>query len=351
MKVLNEKQLISLIRKDYPDCNTKELANKLGISISKLRKIAAKYGIKKSPEYKKKLHKELMKAKKRKYNENIKNYSLNQIQRNILVGSVLGDGNLSLYGRSKNAHYREHGSNKQIPYRKWKAQMLSQLDFKFSKNGKLYSPSHPIYTNLYNEFYNNKVKTITKENIKLLDHPIGLACLYMDDGSLVLNVSANKKSNKIYITPHVYLYSLNFTMEENIILKNHIKEQFGIEFKLKKRPDGNNYILEIGKRNELMKFINLIKPYVEQIHCMTYKIDIKKRLEDKKQELKKLYHDKMIIEAPLEVIDNTYSKEDELLIIELKKKGITDKEIAKKSYRTYWGIVDKIRRLRQEGKL
>lgn len=350
MEVLDEEQLISLIRKDYPDSDTKELANKLGISIHTLRKKAAKYGIKKSPEYKKKLHKELMKAKKRKYNENIKDYSLNQIQRNIIVGSILGDGNLALYGRSKHAHYREHGSDKQILYRKWKVQMLTQLDFKLSKNGKLYSPSHPIYTDLYNKFYNNKVKSITKENIKLLDHPIGLACLYMDDGSLVLNISVSKKSNKIYITPRVYLYSLNFTKEENIILKNHIKEQFGIEFKLKKRPDGNNYILEIGKRNALMKFINLIKPYVEQIHCMIYKIDIKKRIEDKKQELKKVYPDRTIIETPLEVIDNTYSKEDELLIIKLKKKGIADKEIAKKLDRTYWGIIDKIRRLRQEGK-
>lgn len=351
MEILDEEQLISLIREYYPNVDTKKLADKLGISIHTLRKKASKYGIKKSQEYKKKLHEKLMEAKKRKYNENIKNYSLNQIQRSIIVGSILGDGNLALYDRSKNAHYREHGSDKQILYRKWKAQMLSQLDFKFSKNGKLYSPSHPLYTDLYNKFYNNKVKSITKENIKLLDHPIGLACLYMDDGSLVLNISTNKKGNKVYITPHIYLYSLNFTMEENIILKNHIKEKFSVEFKLKKRPDGNNYILEIGKRNELMKFINLVKPYVEQIPCMTYKIDIKKRLEEKKQELKKAYLNKKIIEAPLKVIDNTYSKKDELLIIELKTKGVTDKEIAKRLNRTYWGIIDKVRRLRQEGKL
>jgi hypothetical protein len=32
---------------------------------------------------------------------------------------------------------------------------------------------------------------------------------------------------------------------------------------LKRRPDGSNYILEIGKRNELMKFIDLVKLYVE----------------------------------------------------------------------------------------
>ncbi|RKD32365.1 hypothetical protein BET03_03240 [Thermohalobacter berrensis] len=343
---------MTLIKEHYPNTDTKELANKLGISIYTLRRKASKYGIRKSREYKKKLHTKLMKAKKRKYKEKLKNYTLNQIQRNIIVGSILGDGNLALYGRSINAHYREHGCNQQIPYRKWKANMLSDLDFKFSVNGingKLYSPSHPIYTDLYNKFYKNKVKTITKENIKLLDHPIGLACLYMDDGSLVLDIS--NKNNKMYITPHIYLYSLNFTKEENIILKNHIKKKFNIKFKLKRRPDGNNYILEIGKRNELMKFVNLVRPYVNEIPCMTYKVDIEKRLNDKKLELEKAYPNKEIIKAPLKVIDNTYSKEDELLIIDLKTKGVTYKEIAKRLNRTYWGIVDKIRRLRQEGRI
>jgi len=355
MKNLSEDELNNLIKEYYPNTDTKELATKLGMSIYTLRRKASKLGMKKSPQYKKKLHNELMKAKKRRYEENIKEYSLNQIERNIIVGSILGDGNLALYGRSKNAHYREHGSDKQVPYRKWKASMLSKLDFKFSQNdinGKLYSPSHPIYTDLYNKFYNNdKVKIITKENIKLLDHSIGLACLYMDDGSLVLNTSINKTGNKIYITPRIYLYSLNFTKEENIILKNHIKEQFDIEFMLKRRPDGKNYILEIGKRNELMKFIDLVKPYVVQIPCMTYKVDITKRLEDKKRELEKTYPNKKIIKASLKVMDNTYSKEEELSIIDLKRKGVTDKEISNRLNRTYWGIVDKIRRLRKEGRL
>ena len=39
------------------------------------------------------------------------------IEQNILIGSILGDGNLALYGRSKNAHYREHGAFYQLPPR------------------------------------------------------------------------------------------------------------------------------------------------------------------------------------------------------------------------------------------
>lgn len=277
---------------------------------------------------------------------------MNQIEQNIIVGSILGDGSLALYGRSKNAHYREHGGDAQVEYRKWKASKLSNLGFKFSENckyGKLSSPSHPVYTDLYNRFYKNKVKIITQQNIALLDHPIGLACLYMDDGSLVMNTF--RKKNKIYLFPHISIYSLNFTEDENILLKNHIKSKFNIEFKLKKRPDGKKYILEIGKRNEISKFISLVSAFVKEIDCMKYKIDVSNRLENKKTELEDLYPDKEIIISSLDVKDNSYSAADEALIIKLKKSGLADKEIAINLNRTYHGTVDKIRRLRKQGKL
>ena len=58
---------------------------------------------------------------------------MNHIKKNILIGSLLGDGNLALYGRSVNAYYREHGSNKQNLYRKWKSK---KLNFKFIKKKK-----------------------------------------------------------------------------------------------------------------------------------------------------------------------------------------------------------------------
>ena len=86
---------------------------------------------------------------------------MNQIERNIIVGSLLGDGSLALYGRSINAHYREHGCHEQSDYRKWKAQQLKRLDFKFSdtcKWPKVYSLSRERFTKLYHMFYINKIK-------------------------------------------------------------------------------------------------------------------------------------------------------------------------------------------------
>ena len=277
---------------------------------------------------------------------------MNQIERNIIVGSLLGDGSLDLSGRSINARYREHGCDAQMNYRKWKAEQLKRLDFKFSDRGeygRVYSPSREIFTKLYDMFYINRTKTVTEENIKLLNHPIGLACLYMDDGTLVIDSS--KSPNKICVFPRITIYSLSFTKEENIILMNHIKETFKINFILKYHPDGHNYCLQLNKISEIMKFMNIVSPFVNEIECMKYKINIESRLNIKVAELEQLYPIKKIYKSRLTTFDVSYSDDDENLIIQMKKEGFTDKRIAKEFNRTYWGIVDKIRRLRKENKL
>lgn len=56
--------------------------------------------------------------------------------------------------------------------------------------------------------------------------------------------------------------TLNFSEDENILLKNHIKKTFNINMKLKKRKDGKNFLLGINKRDEIIKFINIVKPFV-----------------------------------------------------------------------------------------
>lgn len=71
-------------------------------------------------------------------------------------------GTLSKYGRSLNACYRENSGLKQIPYRKWKAKKLRNLDFKSNSKGAIYSPSHPIYTELYEMFYHDGIKIISR---------------------------------------------------------------------------------------------------------------------------------------------------------------------------------------------
>ncbi|MBV4450433.1 hypothetical protein KM792_12320 [Clostridium tyrobutyricum] len=282
----------------------------------------------------------------------IKTYNMTNIEKNIIIGSLLGDGSLALYGRSKNAYYREHGCTKQVPYRKWKAERLKNLDFKLlttCKNPQLRSPSNKIYTELYNLFYKNREKIITPENIILLNHPIGLACLYMDDGSLVID-SSKRKNGSIYIFPRISIYTLNFSKYENIILQNHISKAFNVNTKLKERKDGKHFLLEINKRNDIVKFINTVSPFIEEVPCMHYKIKLKERFENKRLELTDKGY-KNINSWSENITENNYSKDEENFIIKSKQIGNTDKEIAAILNRSYWGIVDKVRRLKVQNKI
>jgi Zn-dependent peptidase ImmA (M78 family) len=63
---------LKLIRERYPDGDIKLLAAELGISVSALKTIASRYGIRKSAEYWKKQHLELMRAKEQRYLESIR---------------------------------------------------------------------------------------------------------------------------------------------------------------------------------------------------------------------------------------------------------------------------------------
>lgn len=129
-----------------------------------------------------------------------------------------------------------------------------------------------------------------------------------------------------------------------------MKNRFGIEFKLHCTPYGKKYNLEINKRNEILKFINVVKPYVELIPDMTYKINIKENMDEKYTELVEKGFENAVY-SKLKLASSFYTLEDEKLIKEMISTGITQAEIASKLNKTYYGIVDKIRRMRIENKL
>lgn len=344
---MNREELLKIIRHRYPNEKNAKLAQELCISETALRSIASRNGIRKSLEYRTKEHDNLIAARKKAWQNNIKPMQIGILEQNIIVGSLLGDGSLALYGRSKNARYREHGAIEQIPYRAWKAAKLARHGFKISANGQLASPSHPYFTSLFHLFYPDGQKHLTAENLQLMNHPIGLACLYMDDGSLVIDSCRNK--NRVTLFPRIFLYSMSFSTTENEWLAAHLLMQFGVAFKTKKHPDGSGCMLELNRRAEVINFLNLVKPYVLEISEMSYKVNVVQQLKLASQRYSARGFSVNI--APLEKAEVSYSREEVNKIIDLKRSGFTDRQIAAHTGRSYWGIVDKIRRLRQDGLL
>lgn len=78
---------------------------------------------------------------------------------------------------------------------------------------------------------------------------------------------------------------------------------------------------------------------------MKYKIDLEGRFEEKKSKVKNCSY--VNINSWNEDIANSfYSKDEELFILNAKESKMSTKEIAEILNRPYWGIVDKLRRMK-----
>jgi hypothetical protein len=279
---------------------------------------------------------------------------LNTIQQNVLFASILGDGEITkIYknSRRKNNSYREHYGKEQEEYRKWKQKFLPEWWYLTPNSNTLRSRSHPMFTELYQLFYiNNKSKCIPKKLLPLCTDPHFLTILYMDDGSLSLSKRINHRKKLIYVTPHIYLYLQNYSVDQLIMLKSHIQECFDVEFNLSKRKDGHGYILKTTKIKNTFSFLKIIEPLSIDCLSMFYKTNWSYRFKREKELLKAIYPDYHILTSSAER-NKAYSEDEISQLINLKQVKCSDKEIAVKLNRSYWSIVYKLKELRKDGLL
>ena len=133
------------------------------------------------------------------------------------------------------------------------------------------SRTHPTYTKIYSRMYHNGRKTVDPHYLKLFDWET-LAIFYMDDGNLQ-NVTQSYKENK-YSNKYPNIASMSFSYAENIMLKETIKKNLGIEFNVRKhseREDGTiNYMLYLAGSSRQSFYSNISK-YI--LPSFRYKLD------------------------------------------------------------------------------
>lgn len=194
-----------------------------------------------------------------KYKDNI---NLSLIQKELIVGSLLGDA--SIVSRNKNSYFRVSHCEKQKDYIIWKKEILNNLVNSINKyidkrgNSIMYSfntKSSEVFNEYNNLFYKDK-KRISYD---IYDHlsELGLAVWYMDDGS--------KQNNNCRLSTD------GFSLDENIILQNILDKKFNLNCKICKYNRNNNeyYFLFFNKDNTY-KLHNIIDKYV--INSMKYKL-------------------------------------------------------------------------------
>lgn len=210
----------------------------------------------------------------------------NSVQEQIILGTIFGDGSLRrLKTPGANSSFSNTGADKFKEYIFWKYQSLKSsglfpngpkiitrhtdpcnklIDFEINRvYWMLRSIRHPVFTVYYKAFYEvYGVKTVVLEYLEKLNW-LGIAVWYMDDGSIN---HVKSDSGKCY--DRITLNTQSFSQKENIIIASWFQRQFGVEFRLAKDGTGHS-ILRISKQNEVLSFVDNIKPYL--LPCMNYK--------------------------------------------------------------------------------
>ena len=194
---------------------------------------------------------------------------LNTEQKEILIGTILGDGHLEQNGKGVRLRV-DHGI-KQKDYVVWKYERFRNLSPSepriikafHKKEMKTYERFHfSTYSNgVFQEwrdlFYKDRIKIIP-ENIKeIFTSPLSLAVWMMDDGY------KRNDCNALRLNTDLFQY------EEQKILVDCLKENFDVDSTIHKK--GNTYNIYIPERAS-KKFCEIIKPYF--INSLLYKVSL-----------------------------------------------------------------------------
>lgn len=238
---LDKNKLKTMLQEGY---NDKEIANLTGYAIATVKKHRQKLGI-------------LLQ------NKRPNNYNYNDIEFQVILGSVLGDGNLCKKHKNGGTHLRITHSPKQKEYLEYKYQLLKNNSFSIRKykffDKRRKNPSYSEYCfytkssiSLNDMYYNwyTPIKRIYEPDLFKIE-PLGLAIWYMDDGSNCPDGGCHLCTNC-------------FSNEDIVIIQKVLLSKFNLHTNVHK---GN--IIYIPK-SDFFKFKDIIKPYI--IPSMEYKL-------------------------------------------------------------------------------
>nr|YP_009367793.1 putative LAGLIDADG homing endonuclease [Neodangemannia microcystis]YP_009367836.1 putative LAGLIDADG homing endonuclease [Neodangemannia microcystis]ARK14803.1 putative LAGLIDADG homing endonuclease [Neodangemannia microcystis]ARK14807.1 putative LAGLIDADG homing endonuclease [Neodangemannia microcystis] len=207
--------------------------------------------------------------------------NLSRSTKQILLGSLLGDGSLKIAKNYKNARFCEKHSTVQLEYLDWKFSQLEPelkgriiisepTSSSFSKKKKVLYQSRVSneLTILHHLTHTRNKKTIKRSWLNNLD-ALGLATWWCDDGSL--NVA----------TQQGVICTDCFTRAEHLILARYLEIDWKIHCKIIDRPIKNknkalirtDYRLRFSNIKEFKAFLRIILPHIP-VASMIYKVMI-----------------------------------------------------------------------------
>lgn len=185
---------------------------------------------------------------------------LTSFQKQLIYGSLLGDGSIVKGKEDKNCRFSEAHSIKQKEYLLFKYKKLKPYSGKFIKypgkygmECKFSTKAHPCFNTFRKMFYDkNGRKFIKFSTLEQIIHPLALAMWLGDDGS-----------NDVW---DCRLATAKYSVKEIKYLIKWLKDIFKIKSFLHKH--GEYWYISI--RKDRPKFTRLIKPYLPKV--MHYKL-------------------------------------------------------------------------------
>lgn len=182
----------------------------------------------------------------------------------IILGSLLGDGSLRIHEPYRNARFAFRHSAIQKEYFSWKARELAEIagDQSVWQQGSKKKPDGwgetklrfqsralPALTEIFRLVHKHGKPRIRRKWLNVLT-PLSLAVWWMDDGSLVAD-----SRQGVFCTD-------GFSLEEVRILDRYMKKVRGIRTTIGQVGKTNRYRLWIRSTGALQKFLRLILPHI-----------------------------------------------------------------------------------------
>ena len=185
-----------------------------------------------------------------------------EVQEQVLIGTLLGDGCLAKKGRNCRLHVKH--SIGQLPFVEWKREMFKDITsmninvFEQEVVGKNYgfcqfaTKTHPFFTEYRDIFYEDGRKRIPSNIQELLSTPLALATWFMDDGTRSCQ--------------GLTLQTNCFEVEEVELLQTVLLNNF--EIKTTSKDEKGRRVIYVLK-NMVPKFRSLVEPHM--LPSMLYK--------------------------------------------------------------------------------
>lgn len=185
---------------------------------------------------------------------------LSSKQEFVLIGTLLGDGSFlpNSWGKNYRLSLRQGAAQKEYLF--WKYNIFKDWTLSppkyYAKTNSWYlrTISHPVFTDWAHKFYRNRKKILPDNIEQYLEKPLVVAVWWMDDGNL------RKDKEKIY---GGMLNTQSFTWKDNLKLKSSLERIYKIKVLIIK--DHGKPRLYISGKNDIKKFLSVIKPYCLKI--------------------------------------------------------------------------------------